>query len=58
MSLVINRVDGSSVIFILSSGEQIEVKACREGNKTKLVIDAPESVNVIRNELVEYIEMK
>ena len=52
--LVLSRKEGESIIFNLPSGEQIIVKLTEySGQQTKVGIEAPQDVEVLREELLK-----
>lgn len=54
--LVLSRQKGEAIIFHLPGGEVIRVTLCeiRDGHKIRLGIDAPDGVQVLREELVRW----
>jgi len=52
--LVLSRKEGESIILNLPSGEQVRICLTEyRGEQTRVGIDAPQNVNIVREELLE-----
>jgi len=51
--LALTRNKGESIVCRTKSGEEITITVIECGGRCKLAIDAPESVRILREELIE-----
>lgn len=54
--LVLTRRQGESLIFNTSDGEIVVSFELLQGSQVKIGIDAPQSVRVLRDELVDEVD--
>ena len=57
--LVLTRKERQSLFLILADGTRIEVIVQKtQGSGVKVAIDAPKAVRIVRNEIMETIEVQ
>lgn len=54
--LMLTRKENQSIFLFLPNGESIEVKIAKcEGNQVRVGIEAPQDIEILREELVDLV---